>query len=198
MSLPSKTSFKTTSFGVRARELVISGAAGFLGLATLALPLGSIFVRILIAAGLSGAGVTYAFWRVGRVWTIEGYLASRLKFDRRSRRFLKGGASATGVSGPAGGRPAAERVSAGRETPAPAAAEATAAAETAVGAEALDPPAPLFWLLERLSPSSNAELVGMVASTLAVIAFLAWIGTTGGVGAIQGQLQVVWLAVWNR
>ena len=97
MGIPAKTSFKNTAFGVRARELVIAGGAGFVGLAVLALPLGSIFIRIAVMAGLSGAGILYAFWRVERTWSIEEYLFNRWKYGIRSRRFVKGSSQFEGV-----------------------------------------------------------------------------------------------------
>ena len=53
MGLPSKASFKTTAFGVSARELIIIGGGLLLGLAILAVPFTSIFIRIVLAAGIA-------------------------------------------------------------------------------------------------------------------------------------------------
>lgn len=194
MRLPAKTSFTTTSFGVRARELIISGVSGFLGLALLALPLGSIFVRILLAAGIAAAGVTYAFWRIGtaREWTIEGYLASRLRYGRRGRRYLKGGPSSASSFRPA-------VVSTGEESvPASSSESAPAEEPPAFPTEAPELPEPLFWLPESFSPRSNGELLGTVVSALSVIAFLTWVVTEGSVGRIQGEVQVLWQTLLSR
>ncbi len=192
MGIPAKTSFKTTAFGVRARELVIAGGAGFVGLAILALPVGSIFIRIVVMAGLSGAGILYAFWRVDRTWSIEEYLFNRWKYGIRSRRFVKGGSLFEGVSigvGPYGsglssglggnvstgvaGKPRREFPFSGWEKT-------------------------LFWLPESWEPHSNTELTGMVLSVFALVVFLAWVGTTGGVSALEVQIQLLFAALFNH
>jgi hypothetical protein len=185
-NIPTKTSFQTTAFGVRARELVILCAAGFLGLALLALPLGSIFIRILLAAGLSGAGILAAFWRVERTWTIEAYLFNRWKYSLRPRRFVKGGSQFGGAAMP-------------WEVSSPAVPE-TVREEDGKASREKDAPAaqaqPLFWLPERLVPHSNGELAGFVLSSFAVTVFLGWVTASGGVGLIQSQLQLLASALW--
>jgi hypothetical protein len=183
MNLPAKTDFSTTALGVRPRELVISGVAGFLGLALLTLPLGSIFVRILIAAGLTSAGVLYAFWRVHRVWTVEAYLYRRLVYDFRTRRFLKGGAAAAGFSAQAETDPGA--------TPS---ASTTKAAAPPAG---VDQAQPLFWLPAALSPRSNRELVGLVGAWFAVTVFVGWMLASGGIEDVQVHLRLLWSALWR-
>jgi hypothetical protein len=183
MNLPAKTDFSTTALGVRPRELIISGAAGFLGLALLTLPLGSIFVRILIAAGLTSAGVLYAFWRVHRVWTVEAYLYRRLVYDFRARRFLKGGAAAAGFSAQA-------EVNRG----APPSTSTTKAAAPPAGAGLAEP---LFWLPATLSPRSNRELIGLVGTWFAVTVFVGWMLASGGIEDVQVHLRLLWSALWR-
>jgi hypothetical protein len=184
--IPTKTSFQTTAFGVRARELVILCGGGFIGLALLALPLGSIFIRILLAAGLSGAGILFAFWRVERTWTIEAYLFNRWKYSLRSRRFVKGGSQFEGAS-------------LSWEAPESTATQTVQKDDSKVSrkndAEATQGE-PLFWLPERLVPHSNGELVGFVLSSFAVTVFLSWVTASGGVGLIQSQLQLLAQALW--
>jgi hypothetical protein len=185
MNVPAKTNFATTALGVRPRELVITGAAGFLGLALLALPLGSIFVRILIAAGLTGAGVLYAFWRVNRVWTVEAYLFQRLRYSQRARRFLKGGAAGQDRQ-PDPASPA----------PPPGAASSTQS-EASVQPAASQPAEPLFWLPAALSPQSNRELLGLVGAWFAVTVFLGWMLASGGIEDIQIHLRLLWSVLWK-
>lgn len=187
MNIPAKTNFTTTALGVGPRELVITGAAGFLGLALLALPLGSIFLRILIAAGLSSAGVLFAFWRVKRVWTVEAYLFQRLRYSRRARRFLKGGAEASGIG--AHTVPGSEAAS---SSAAPAVQERPSAQPASEHSEE-----PLFWLPAALSPQSNGELLGLVGSWFAVTIFLGWMLASGSIADIQNHLRLLWTALWS-
>jgi hypothetical protein len=183
MNIPAKTNFSTTALGVRPRELVISGVAGFLGLALLTLPLGSIILRILIAAGLTSTGVLYAFWRVHRVWTVEAYLYRRLVYGFRARRFLKGGAAAAGYSAQAEPNHGA-----------PSTAPTTESAAPPVGA---GPAQPLFWLPAALSPRSNRELLGLVGAWFAVTVFVGWMLASGGIEDVQVHLRLLWSALWR-
>jgi hypothetical protein len=198
VGIPAKTSFKTTAFGVRARELIIAGGAGFLGLAVLALPLGSIFIRILVMAALFSAGILYAFWRVERAWNIEEYLFNRWKYGLRSRRFVKGGV-ARNTANQFEGASIDEGalgwgLSPNLEQNTPEAANGKAARE--------GPPSGwervIVWLPEGWGPHSNGELAGRVLTGLALVVFLAWVATTGGVPAIQVQIQLLVSALFRR
>jgi hypothetical protein len=187
MNVPAKTNFSTTALGVRPRELIIIGAAGFLGLALLALPLGSIFLRILIAAGISSAGLTYALWKVQNVWTIEEYFFHRLRYSRRARRFLKGGAAAAGLN-----------MHADPGIEAPLSGVAPSVEDNLAGQPVMDRPAkPLFWLPAALSPQSNRELLGLVGAWFAVTVFLGWMLASGGIEDIQIHLRLLWSVLWK-
>ncbi len=189
MSVPAKTSFKTTSFGVQARELIIAGTAGFVGLAILAIPIGSIFIRIVVAAGLFSGGILYAFWRIERTWNIEEYFFNRWKHGLRSRRFVKGGSEFDGTSidiGPLGSG-----------------SSASAREEKTVNKPALERPATgwskvLVWAPDWLVPHSNIELSGMVLSVFALVVFLAWMWTSGDVATLQGEIQILVSHMINR
>jgi hypothetical protein len=191
MGIPAKTSFKTTAFGVRPRELVIAGGAGFIGLSVLAVPIGSIFLRILLMAGLFAAGFTYAFWRIGRIWTIEEYAFMRLKYRSRARRFTKGGSSLhfgagleeAAETGP-GEKHAEERVRA-------------PAIHNEIPGEPGASREPLFWLPPRLSPQSNSQLAGVALAAFSVVVFLAWMAATDGVQDVQVHLKLIWDLLWR-
>jgi hypothetical protein len=191
MGIPAKTSFKTTAFGVRPRELVITGGAGFIGLAVLAVPTGSIFLRILLMAGLFAAGFTYAFWRIGRIWTIEEYAFMRLKYRSRARRFIKSGSShqfsndlEQAAETSPGKKDAKER------------ARATGSRREIAGEPAASRE-PLFWLPQRLSPQSNSQLAGVALAAFSVAVFLTWMAATDGVQDVQVHLKVIWDLLWR-
>jgi hypothetical protein len=191
MSIPAKTSFKTTAFGVSPRELIITGSAGFIGLAFLAVPIGSIFLRILFMAGLFAAGFTYAFWRIGRIWTIEEYAFNRLKYRSRAHRFIKGGSSIQFSGDP---EQAAE-TSPG-EKDAKEQARAPAIREEIAGKPAVTRE-PLFWLPQSLSPQSNSQLVGVALGVFSIAVFLTWMAATDGVQDVQVHLNLIWDVLWH-
>jgi hypothetical protein len=190
MGIPAKTSFKTTAFGVRPRELIIAAGAGFIGLSVLAIPIGSIFLRIILMAGLFAAGFTYAFWRIGRIWTIEEYAFMRLKYRSRARRFINGGSSVhfgagleQAVETDPGEKDAKER------------ARATGSRREIAGTPAASRE-PLFWLPQRLSPQSNSQLAGAALAAFSVAVFLAWMAATDGVQDVQVHLKLIGDVLW--
>ncbi len=189
MSVPAKTSFKTTSFGVRARELIIAGTAGFIGLALLAIPIGSIFIRIIAAAALFSAGILYAFWRIDRTWSLEEYFFNRWKHGVRSRRFVKGGSEFDGTS-----------INVGLAGPEPTAAtgEVKVVNKPTHRKRGTGWNKVLVWVPDWMVPESNVELSGMVLSVFALVVFLAWMWKSGNVATLQGEIQILLSNVINR
>jgi hypothetical protein len=191
MGIPAKTSFKTTAFGVSPRELVIAGGAGFIGLAVLAVPIGSIFLRIIFMAGLFAGGFTYAFWRIGRIWTIEEYAFNRLKYRSRPHRFIKGASSlqfGAGLEQAAETSPDEKDMEEGARVP---------VIRREIPREPAASREPLFWLPPRLSPQSNSQLVGVALSVFSIAVFLTWMATTAGVQDVQIHLNLIWDVLWR-
>ena len=162
--LPGRASLDTTAAGVKKRELVLILAAVGLGLVILVLPLGPILVRVALAFGLGGALVIYAFWRVDREWTIEGWLYGRLQYARRDKRYVRGGEHARHF----------EKRSGAAEINLP----------VGMRSAAQDADEVLFWI----NAYTNGQLVARVVSVMLLAVFLAWSGT-GGVQSAQHWLR---------
>jgi hypothetical protein len=171
MSLPSKTSFQGTGFGINKRELILIGGGFFAMLLTLAIPFAGLFFRIFLGFSVMAAAVIYAMWRVNGHWTIENWFMQKMRHNASKKRYVKGySGSATASSNtygateplPVENRPEPSDV---RE-------------------------APLFRLPSRLTPRTNGELLGYVISTFVLVIMLTWIGTSG-LEEIAIQLQEV-------
>ena len=89
--IPSKASLSTTSFGISRREVILLGAAVFVGLALLIVPYASIFGRVVVSFLVMGGMMVYTFWRVEKQWPIEVYLFNRMKYQARERAYVRGG-----------------------------------------------------------------------------------------------------------
>lgn len=165
MSLPTKASFETTGFGVRKRELVIIGVALAGTLFILIIPFAAIFARIILGTMVMAAGILYAFWRIRKYWTVEEWIINKIKYQSRTRKFIKGGAfitqnHAVAVEGTLPEKPAREYQPAS------------------------------FTLPSWLTPQSNFQLIGYVLSFAALVIFFAWVGTDG-VAVMQYQMQQI-------
>ncbi len=164
--LPSRASLDTTAAGVKRRELVLILTAVGLGLLILVLPLGPILGRVALAFGLGGALVVYAFWRVEREWTIEGWLYGRLQYARREKRFVRGGERAQQL----------EKQAAQAEVDIP----------PGMRSATQDSEGVLFWI----GAYTNGQLLARVGSVALLALFLAWSGT-GGVAQAQDWLRAL-------
>lgn len=171
MSLPSKTSFKGTGFGINKRELILIGGGFLAMMLTLAIPFAGLFFRIFLGFSIMAASVIYAMWRVNGHWTIENWFMQKMRHNASKKRYVKGysgnaaGSSNTYVATEP--RPVEKRsdVSDVRE-------------------------APIFRLPRHLTPKNNGELLGYVISAFVLVIMLAWIGTSG-FREIAIQLQEV-------
>jgi hypothetical protein len=171
MSLPSKTSFKGTGFGINQRELILIVGGFFAMLLTLALPFAGLFFRIFLGFSIMAAAVIYAMWRVNGHWTIETWLMQKMRHNAGKKRYVKGySGSATASS---------NTYVATEPHPVEKHPEPSDARET-----------PIFRLPSRLTPKTNGELLGYVISTFVLVIMLAWIGTSG-LEEIAIQLQQV-------
>ncbi|MBN2499152.1 MAG: hypothetical protein JXB38_00215 [Anaerolineales bacterium] len=159
--LPSRAPLDTTAAGVKRRELVLILTAVGLGLLILVLPLGPILGRVALAFGLGGALVVYAFWRVDRQWTIEGWLYGRLQYARREKRFVRGGEHTRQVEKQAG--------------------ESKIDIPPLMRSAAQDTNDVLFWI----QAYTNGQLLARVGSVALLAVFLTWSGTGGVVRAQQ-------------
>lgn len=171
MSLPSKTSFKGTGFGINQRELILIGGGFFAMLLTLAIPFAGLFLRIFLGFSVMAAAVIYAMWRVNGHWTIENWSMQKMRHHASKKRYVKG------YSGSAAG--SSNTYVATAPHPVEKHPETSAVRE-----------APIFRLPGRLTPRSNGELLGYVLSTFVLVIMLAWIGTSG-LEEIAIQLQEV-------
>ena len=97
MALPPKAQFKTTSFGVKKRDLLISGGGVLIGIAVLAVNFAPVMARVFIFVIIAGASALLAFWRVEGQWPIEQYLIGKTRWGKRNRKYVKGGAKASTI-----------------------------------------------------------------------------------------------------
>lgn len=88
--VPPQIETPKTFIGVGARELVILGVCGLLGILSLFIPL-HLAIRIAVAVLLVGLGLAFAFGRDRRSGkTLEAYLFDLLRFHTRKRFRQKG------------------------------------------------------------------------------------------------------------
>ena len=160
-NIPGKASLSTTSFGISKREVFLLGATVLIGLALLAVPYTAIFGRVVVSFLFMGGMVLFTFWRVEGQWPIETYLFNRLKYQARTRAFVRGG----------------QRI-VSREQEAHARAAAPEAYFPAGG------------VLLEAPGFSNRQLLASVTGVVILAIFLAWVGTSGVTDA-QVQLRML-------
>ncbi len=171
MSLPIKTTFKGTGFGINKRELVFVATGFILMTLILAVPFTGILARIILGFAVMGGILIYAFWRIHGHWTIEAWCWQKIRHKASIKRFIKG------YSGAEEAEQGSFAVSQSADQFTPERAE------------------PLFNLPSWLTPRSNAELLGYVLSTFSLVVFLSWVGTSG-VQEIHWQFGELLTGLW--
>lgn len=157
-----RTNFQATQWGFTTRDFAIIGVGFLLAIAQVITPYASIFIRLIIFAVVVLGSVTFAFWRVDRVLTIEEYLVNKFKYWRGVRNaYTKTGA---------------EYLS--RRSYTDYSSEDTAKLTPTARGKVL-------WRLPAwLTPESNQDLVFTTLSVFFILAFTAWVGA-GGIEEMQ-------------
>ena len=167
-----RTDFQATQWGFTTRDFGIIAVGLLVAIAQVITPYASIFVRLVFFVLIILGAVTFAFWRVDQILTIEEYLAKKIKQWGGVRdAFTKDGADFLAMNHYQDYVP-----------PEPIKHSPTAQGKT------------LFMLPQRLTPNSNEELVVSLFAVLSVVAFTIWAGN-GGIEDAQiwlNNLMEVW------
>jgi hypothetical protein len=85
-----------TAFGLKLRDLIILATGLLLGMGLLAADLGSIYVRIILGAGVILSALVLALWKeAGSGDALEQVLLKRLIHRSKPRRLVRGGGPGT-------------------------------------------------------------------------------------------------------
>lgn len=167
-----RTNFQATQWGFTTRDFGIIAVGFLVAMAQVITPYAAIFVRLVFFIVIVLGAIAFAFWRVDKIFTLEEYLAKKIKqWGGYRDAFTKDGADHLALEHYHDFAPP----------------EAAKHSPTAGGKT-------LFMLPERLVPNSNEELIASMFAVLSVAAFTFLVGN-GGIAAAQSWLNNL-LKIW--